>query len=124
MYAAIRIPALASLALGALCLSACATGQLSQHAAALPVYAADQADPPHVTRVLGPVKTYVCVTSDNASSVGTAALNNLRASADAKGATGLVDYRYAFKTNPARVQQYCRQYLEARATAVVFGQAG
>ena len=124
MYAATRPLALACAALGALSLSACATAKLSEHAAALPVYAADQADPPPIARVLGPVKTYVCVRSENEASIGTDALNNLRASADAKGATALIDYHFAYRTNAPRVQQYCPRYIEAEATAVVLGKAG
>lgn len=129
MNAAIRTFALACAGLGALDLVACASAgspaplALSAHAAALPIYAADQADPPPVERVLGPVTAAICVRSENAASIGVDALNSLRASADAKGATALVAYHYAYRTNSPRVVT-CQHYLEARAVAVVLRQAG
>lgn len=129
MNAAIRPFALACMAMGALDLVACASASsatpvaLSAHAAALPIYASDQADPPPVERVLGPVTTAICVRSENAGSVGVEALNNLRASADAKGATGLVEYHYAYRTNSPRAVT-CQHYLEAKAMAVVLRPAG
>lgn len=122
MNAVIRTLALAGAAVGGLAVSGCLHAQMTAHAAALPVYAAEQPHPA-VTKALGPVKTDICLWSENETSIVNDALNDLRADADAKGATALVDYHYAFKANSPRVQQ-CRRYIEAQATAVIIGGAG
>ncbi len=128
MNAATRAFTLAFMALGALDLAACASDTsatpvaLSPHAAAMPVFASDQAHPA-VTRTVGQVKSDICVRPENAASIGVDALNHLRADADAGGATALVDYHYAYITNSPRVVT-CQHYLEAKAVAVVLSQAG
>ena len=122
MNAAIRTLFLASAALGGLALSGCMHARLTARAAALPVYAAEQVHPA-VTRVLGPVQAERCLWPANAASIVNDALNDLRADAEAKGATALVDYRYTYKIN-APLQRHCRRYLEAEAAAVVLGAAG
>jgi hypothetical protein len=122
MNAAIRTLALAGAAVGGLAVSGCMHARLTEHAVAMPVYAAEQAHPA-VTQALGPVKAELCLWSDNETSIVNDAVNNLRADADAKGATALVDYRYAYKIN-SPLQRHCRRYLEAQATAVVLSSAG
>ena len=122
MNAAIRTSALACAALGGLAVSGCMHARLTEQAAALPVYAAEQAHPA-VTQALGPVKAELCLWPTNETSIVNDALNDLRADAGAKGATALVDYRYTYKIN-SPLQRHCRRYLEAEAAAVVLGAAG
>jgi uncharacterized protein YbjQ (UPF0145 family) len=115
----IRMFALAGVASAAFAMTGCASVRLSDKEAAMPVYAAAQSHPA-VVQALGPVKAYVCQWSKNEASVVGEALNSLRSSADAKGATALVDYSIAYMERPARAQQ-CQHYVEAKATAVVLG---
>jgi hypothetical protein len=117
MNAAIRTFAVAGAACAALGASGCASARLSERAAAMPVFRAQQTHPA-VTRVLGPVTTSVCLWSKNETSIVDDALNNLRSRAEAKGASAIVNYRYAFMTNTPR-QQQCRRYVRADADAVV-----
>jgi len=119
MMVMMRLVALAGAAAAALAMTACASVRLTDKEAAMPVYAAAQSHPA-VIQALGPVKAYVCEWSKNEASVVGEALNSLRSSADAKGATALVDYRIDYMTGPARAQQ-CQHFVEARATAVVLG---
>jgi hypothetical protein len=122
MNAAIRTLVLAGAAASGLAVSGCMHAPLTAQAAAMPVYAAEQAHPA-VTRTLGPVKAALCLWPTNETSIVGKALDDLRADAEAKGASALVDYRYAYKIN-SPLQRHCRRYLEAEAAAVVLGATG
>lgn len=122
MTAAIRAFALVAAALGGFAGSGCAHAPLAAQAAALPVYAAEQAHPV-VAQALGPVKTELCLWPTNEASIVNDALNHLRARAEAKGATALVDYRYSYRIN-SPLQRRCRRYIQAEAAAVVLGKTG
>ena len=117
MNAAIRNVILASAALAALAATGPASAHLSQQAAAMPVFKSQQAHPA-VTRVVGPVRAYVCLWSKNEATIVDDALNSLRSRADAKGANALVDYRYTYITKTPR-QQVCQHQVRADANAVV-----
>ena len=122
MNTPIRTIALAAVATAALAGTGCASARVSERAAAVQVFTAEQAHPA-ITRVLGPVQTTVCLWSQNASSITEDALNAQRDKADAKGATALIDYRYQMMTNTPR-QQQCRRYLRAQAAAVILQNGG
>lgn len=122
MKAAVSTLALVGVAMAALELAGCASQPLPKHAAAMPVFALEQTHPA-VAKALGPVKTSLCLWSQNEGSSLNDAVNTLRGSADAKGATALIDYRYQVLDNSLpRAQpraQQCRQYVRAEAVAVV-----
>ena len=106
-------------ALAVLGVSACASAPLTREAAAMPVFTMQQSHPA-VIEAMGPLKTYVCLWSNNQASIVDDALNTLRSRAAAKGADALVDYRYKFLAAGPRAQQ-CQHSVEAEAVAVVLG---
>ena len=119
-----RSPALASafVALAGCAGSACAAGPLAHpasapaQAAALPVFAMEQSHPV-VAEAMGPMKSYACLSEDQASTIDKA-LNGLRSRAAAKGADALVDYHYTIRAGSPRAPQ-CQHFVEAEAVAVV-----
>ena len=121
---AIPIRNYASIAAAAItvALAGCASTQLADRAAGMPVFVMQQ-EHPAVTQALGPLKTYVCLWSKNQSTIVEDAKNSLRDKAEAMGATALVDYQYQIMTASPRAQQ-CRQYLQANADAVILGKTG
>ena len=104
-------------ALAASAACACASAPLSSQAAALPVFAMEQAHPA-VTKAMGPMKTYACLGQADETQIIDGALNTLRNRAAAKGADALVDYRYTVMTVNRRVPD-CHRYVEAEAVAVM-----
>ena len=104
------------------CASAPSLRQAAAHpeAAALPIFAMEQSHPA-VAEAMGPVKSDVCLATDQASTLDKA-LDGLRGRAAAKGADALIDYHYTIRAGSPRAAQ-CQHYVEAEAMAVMLDHA-
>jgi hypothetical protein len=99
----------------------CADSYSARSASAMPIFRSSDTHP-SVLKVLGPVRSYVCVNADNRATAEAVAINDLRRSAEARGAADVIDVQARLQKNGPR-NINCPQYVFAKGHAAVLASA-